>query len=110
MYRARYRSRRLGACVASLAASLVLTASAQGSDGAFDRTWGKDVGGAGVGICTVAANCRAGTQGGLGGEFNAPGYVATDSSGDVYVADNGNKRIEKFDSSGNFLRAWGKEV
>jgi sugar lactone lactonase YvrE len=102
--------RRLGVCLAILAAILVLVASALGSGDTFDRTWGKDVGGAGVVLCTVGANCHAGVQGGLGGEFNAPGAVATDSASNVYVADGSNLRIQKFDSSGNFLRAWGKDV
>ena len=33
--------------------------------------------------------------------------VAVDVSGNVYVADTGNHRIQKFDSEGNFLRKWG---
>ena len=37
-----------------------------------------------------------GAHGTLDGEFNVPWGVATDSSGDVYVADYGNNRIEKF--------------
>src|SRR4051812_19780863 len=48
-----------------------------------------------------------GSQGSVGGQFNSPYHVATDSSGNVYVADAGNNRIQKFDSSGNFLTAWG---
>jgi hypothetical protein len=97
-------------CVAMLAAVLVLVAAALGSGDTFDRTWGKDVGGVGVAVCTVGANCLAGVQGGLGGEFNSPGSVATDGAGNVYVADTFNERVEKFDSSGAFLRAWGKNV
>jgi sugar lactone lactonase YvrE len=101
---------RLSLCVAALAAILVLVASALGSGDTFDRTWGKNVGPGGAGVCTVGASCLAGVQGGLGGEFNFPGAVATDSAGDVYVADSSNNRIEKFDSSGVFLLAWGKDV
>jgi tripartite motif-containing protein 71 len=37
----------------------------------------------------------------------APNSVATDSSGNVYVADEGNNRIAKFDSSGNLLLSVG---
>jgi sugar lactone lactonase YvrE len=88
----------------------VLLPAAQGSDGMFDRAWGKDVGGPGIGLCTAAANCHQGTQGGLGGEFASPTSVATDSVGNVYVADALGDRIQKFDSSGAFLRAWGKDV
>jgi tripartite motif-containing protein 71 len=33
--------------------------------------------------------------------------VAVDSSGNVYVADLGNHRIQKFDSEGTFMAKWG---
>jgi RHS repeat-associated protein len=33
--------------------------------------------------------------------------MAADSQGNVYVADSGNRRIQKFDSSGTFLTKWG---
>ena len=36
-------------------------------------------------------------------EFDFPIAVTTDSSGNVYVADRGNNRIQKFDSDGNFI-------
>jgi DNA-binding beta-propeller fold protein YncE len=39
--------------------------------------------------------------------FNNPSGVAVDSFGNVYVADLGNNRIQKFDSSGTFLGEWG---
>ena len=41
------------------------------------------------------------------GQFNGPNGVATDSSGNVYVADTDNNRIQKFDSNGNFITKWG---
>jgi len=41
------------------------------------------------------------------GQFNYPVDVAFDSSGNMYVVDNGNNRIQKFDSDGNFLLKWG---
>jgi len=50
--------------------------------------------------------------GGLGvgdGDFKSPSGVSIDSStGNVYVADTNNHRIQKFDSNGNFLTKWGK--
>jgi len=39
--------------------------------------------------------------------FNEPWGIAVDSQGYVYVADTWNHRIQKFDSSGNFILAWG---
>jgi sugar lactone lactonase YvrE len=81
------------------------------SAGTWQRAWGKGVnGGTPLGVCAVAASCQAGTSGGLGGEMNYPSGVTTDAAGDVYLADQLNHRIQKFDSSGNFLRAWGKNV
>jgi uncharacterized protein (DUF2147 family) len=83
------------------------------SSGNWERAWGKDVvagGGTGFEVCTVAANCKQGAIGGLGGELNSPSDVATDPAGNVYVADAENERIQKFDSSGNWERAWGKDV
>src|SRR5262249_57379847 len=40
-------------------------------------------------------------------ELDPLASVATDGSGNVYVADPGNARIQKFDASGTFLTAWG---
>ena len=44
---------------------------------------------------------------GSNGEFNYPEGIAVDASGSVYVVDHGNDRIEKFDSNGKFITAWG---
>ena len=41
------------------------------------------------------------------GQFTFPGSIATDSSGNVYVADSASNRIKKFGPSGNFLAKWG---
>jgi tripartite motif-containing protein 71 len=43
------------------------------------------------------------------GRFVSPMGVAVDSSGNVYVADLGNHRIQKFDSEGTFITKWGSE-
>jgi NHL repeat len=45
-----------------------------------------------------------GTAGSGNGQFNDPVKVAVDeTSGDVYVADQGNGRVQKFDAEGNYL-------
>ncbi|MFA5414691.1 MAG: PKD domain-containing protein, partial [Methanoregula sp.] len=41
------------------------------------------------------------------GKFVSPSGIAVDSSGNVYVADNQNHRIQKFTSTGTFLGKWG---
>ncbi len=43
-----------------------------------------------------------------GGEFMSPMYgVAIDTQGSLFVVDNGNNRIQKFDNNGNFIVLWG---
>lgn len=51
-----------------------------------------------------------GTSGTTGnGEFQFPYDIAIDSSGNVYVTDTYNHRIQKFTSSGTFISTWGSE-
>jgi len=40
-------------------------------------------------------------------QFNIPSSVETDPSGRVFVTDTGNNRIQKFSSTGTFIRKWG---
>jgi len=76
-------------------------------DGSFVLAVGMDVGGPGVGICTVSAQCTAGGNGALGGQFHEPAGMDTDADGNVYVADRTNSRIQEFAPSGAFVRAFG---
>jgi hypothetical protein len=49
-----------------------------------------------------------GFEGSEAGQLTHPGSVAIDpASGNVFVADTGNNRIDEFTSEGFFLRAWG---
>jgi len=48
-----------------------------------------------------------GTSGSGNGQFNNPYSVAVDSSGNVYVADTGNNRIQTFSSTGTYQTQWG---
>jgi DNA-binding beta-propeller fold protein YncE len=59
-----------------------------------------------------------GKQGSGDGEFNLSrskpplqyaGYIAIDPSGNIYVPDTYNHRIQKFDGNGKFLTKWGNE-
>lgn len=80
----------------------------------FRAAFGKDVDSAdastGYEVCLIAANCQAGTSGGLGGEMNQPYDVTVDPSGAIYVADTQNYRIQKFSSAGVFQWASGRDV
>jgi DNA-binding beta-propeller fold protein YncE len=50
------------------------------------------------------------TQSNLNRWFNAPAGVAVDpDSGDIYVADSNNNRIQKFSGDGVFLTKWGSQ-
>lgn len=42
------------------------------------------------------------------GQFFEPQAVAVDGAGNVYVADTGNHRVQKFDATGKFLAKWGR--
>jgi DNA-binding beta-propeller fold protein YncE len=46
---------------------------------------------------------KFGSLGSADGNFNYPGYLALDASGNIYVSDRNNNRVEKFDNAGNFL-------
>jgi len=48
-----------------------------------------------------------GSKGTGDGQFDRPMGIAVDRYGNVYVADTGNSRIQKFDTSGYFITKWG---
>jgi DNA-binding beta-propeller fold protein YncE len=56
---------------------------------------------------TYVFSSKWGTFGTGSGQFNQPICVALDSSGNVFVTDGGNHRIQKFTSTGGFLASWG---
>jgi DNA-binding beta-propeller fold protein YncE len=48
-----------------------------------------------------------GSSGTGNGQFDGPTDPAVDqSSGNLYVADTGNSRFQKFTSTGTFIRSW----
>ncbi|MCX6354724.1 MAG: 6-bladed beta-propeller [Candidatus Aureabacteria bacterium] len=54
------------------------------------------------------AHMLPGGRGGEPGQYDEPRGIAVDGRGNVYVADFRNYRIQKFDSKGNFVVAWGE--
>jgi len=59
--------------------------------------------------CTYTLISQWGSGGAGTGQFIRPQDIAVDSAGNVYVADSGNYRIQKFDATGNYRRTWGSE-
>ena len=48
-----------------------------------------------------------GSNGSSNGLFSNPWGIAIDATGNIYVSDSGNNRIQKFDSNGNYLSQFG---
>lgn len=95
------------------------------AEGNFIRAWGWDVissgkpndNGTGFEICdttngNLATDCKQAAAAGKGvGQFAAnPGQPTIDASGNVWVPDPGNARIQEFDSTGHFLKIVGGDV
>ena len=78
------------------------------STGAFKRVLGKDVGGAGIGVCTYdTGGCAAPTSGSGDGQFNGTGTPAV-SAGEIFIPDGGNNRVQVLDAAtGAFKRKFG---
>src|SRR3954471_7507883 len=74
---------------ASLLILLPLVASAASPDYALVKQWGG--------------------FGSKPGEFRFPTMIAADRSSNLYVVDQHNHRIQKFDSDGRFLLTWGEQ-
>ena len=80
--------------------------------GQFVKTWGWGVlnGAEELQVCTVASECLPGTRGGGAGQIAGPQGIAVDASGNVYVAELANHRVQKFNPEGQFLFMAGGEV
>jgi YD repeat-containing protein len=80
------------------------------SSGAFIRMFGYGVsnGKAEFEICTE--KCEAGLKGtGTSGQFGRPVGVAIDASGNVWVADEVDNRLDEFKENGEFIKEFGAE-
>jgi hypothetical protein len=82
----------------------------------FVSAWGAGVdasqSGSGFQVCTVAANCQAGTASATGGavsfpQRSVPGVAVDQVTGDVYVADPGNLRVNVYSADGSFVQSMG---
>lgn len=78
--------------------------------GAFMRAWGWGViaGTSEFAVCSEAASCTKGLAGTGAGELSSPQGITVDqSNGNVYVSDQGNRRIDVFTATGSFEGALG---
>ncbi|HEX5853211.1 MAG TPA: RHS repeat-associated core domain-containing protein [Solirubrobacteraceae bacterium] len=77
------------------------------ASGTFLETFGFGVktGGTSFEICKMA--CKAGLPGTGNGQFKTPRNIAITASGNLWVIDAGNNRIEELTEAGEFLRAVG---
>lgn len=78
------------------------------SKGEFVKTFGWDVNEGGenkLEVCT--SYCKSGTAGSGNGQVNDEAGVAVDSSGNVWVVDYGNDRIEEFNEKGEYEQQFG---
>jgi sugar lactone lactonase YvrE len=75
--------------------------------GAFTKAYGWGVSDGASHFETCTTTCQGGIAGGGAGQLYNPSGVATDGSGNVYIADGANPRIDEFSSTGAFIRAWG---
>lgn len=58
-------------------------------------------------LASIGFISKWGTSGSANGQFITPRGMATDAAGNVYVADAGNTRVQKFDNNGNFQLKFG---
>ena len=76
--------------------------------GAFIKMFGWGVGKAAkseLEICTT--ECKAGLAGAGNGQFYVMAGLAVDASGNVWVADYGNNRVQEFNEKGEYVRKFG---
>jgi hypothetical protein len=67
-------------------------------------------GGAGLEACTEESGCKAGLSGAGAGQLAYAKGLAVDASGNIYVRETSNRRMQKFDSAGRFVLMFGGEV
>jgi tripartite motif-containing protein 71 len=74
------------------------------SNGNFIIKWGSYCG------MEIRRGCNKNSPGAIepgDGQFSSPHGIAVDSSNNIYVTEETNHRIQKFDSNGNFITKWG---
>ncbi len=70
------------------------------------NSYGERIGSGALGQTPTHAS-SFGSSGTGNGQFNGASRMAIDSNGNVYVADMGNSRIQKFSATGTYILQWG---
>lgn len=100
-----------GAAQSAIVASSGTTPLSGGAASATVRTINAGGLTTGFEVCKVAAGCKAGVSSALGGGFNSPsGITIEQSTGNVYIANKGNQRVDVFTATGIFIRSFGLDV
>ena len=68
--------------------------------------WGVNDGQSKLETCTTS-ECKLGIAGSGEGQFNNPGYLAIDAVGNLWVADQGNNRVQELSPSGQYITHFG---
>jgi DNA-binding beta-propeller fold protein YncE len=77
------------------------------SSGSFIRAFGWGVSNGEAALETCTSSCRAGIGGAGDGQLSGPVGVAIGSSGNVWVAEEGNNRIQEFSETGAYVTTFG---
>jgi hypothetical protein len=66
----------------------------------------------GQAVCTIASHdqCQPGERGTQAGGFDDPAGVSATATGDVYVADSQNERVQELSPAGDFVSMFGEDV
>ena len=72
--------------------------------------WGVDTDVSALQTCTAVSSCAAGQEGSQAGQMNVPNGVALGPTGDLYVFERENLRVQVFNQAGEFVRMFGGGV
>ncbi len=111
VYTIAFKGSLAGTDVAQVAATNVSLSGGVPSTGLEASTRANGTpGGTGLEDCTAESGCQLGAGGPGAGQLGAPEGIAVDSAGDVFVVDLTNRRVQKFNSAGEFLLMFGGGV
>jgi hypothetical protein len=100
-----------GAAQSPIVASSGTTPLSGGAAAATVRTINAGAQTTGFEVCKVSASCKAGNVSALGGGFSAVyGITVQESTGNLYIANKGNQRVDVFTATGIFIRSFGLDV